>query len=114
VKPTIVGMHEAKTHLSKLVRQVEAGHEVVLESLDRPVAKIVPYAPPKATRTPGRLKGKIVSKPGFDEVPAGFEILYESCSFSSTPTPCSGGCEETERSPKPHATRSPTKRASCS
>lgn len=75
MKPIVVGMHEAKTNLSKLVKQVEAGHEVILKNYDKPVAKIVPYAPPKAKRKPGLMKGQIVIKPGFDDIPEGFEIF---------------------------------------
>jgi prevent-host-death family protein len=37
-----IGIYEAKSRLSKLVEQVEAGHEVVLTRRGRPVAKIVP------------------------------------------------------------------------
>ena len=73
----VVGMHEAKTNLSKLVKQVEAGHEVILKNYDKPVAKIVPFTAPRAKRTPGRLEGQIVIKPGFDDIPEGFEVFYE-------------------------------------
>ena len=37
-----VGIHEAKTHLSRLLRDVENGGEVVLERGGRPIARIVP------------------------------------------------------------------------
>ena len=36
-----VGVHEAKTHLSRLLRDVEKGGEVILERSGRPVARIV-------------------------------------------------------------------------
>lgn len=36
-----VGVHEAKTHLSRLLRDVEQGDEVVLERGGRPVARII-------------------------------------------------------------------------
>lgn len=39
---TEIGVHEAKTHLSKLLRQVEAGEEVVILRGGKPVAKLVP------------------------------------------------------------------------
>ena len=73
----VVGMHEAKTNLSRLVKQVQAGDEVVIKNYDKPVAKIVPFTAPRGKRTPGRLKGQIVIKPGFDDVPEGFEVFYE-------------------------------------
>jgi prevent-host-death family protein len=37
-----VGVHEAKTHLSRLLRQVMAGDEVVITRGGVPVAKLVP------------------------------------------------------------------------
>ena len=39
---TAIGIYEAKSRLSKLVEQVEAGQEVVLTRRGKPVAKIVP------------------------------------------------------------------------
>lgn len=77
MKPLVVGIHEAKTNFSKLVKQVEAGREVIVKSFDRPVAKLVPYAPPRAERKPGLLAGQITIKPGFDELPPGFEAFVE-------------------------------------
>jgi prevent-host-death family protein len=75
VKTVVVGIHEAKTNFSKLVKLVEAGQEVIVKSFDRPVAKLVPYTPPKTDRKPGLLAGRIVIKPGFDELPDGFEVF---------------------------------------
>ena len=42
---TTVTIHEAKTHLSRLVARAEAGDEVVLARGKTPVAKIVPLHP---------------------------------------------------------------------
>lgn len=39
-----VNVHEAKTHLSRLLRQVAAGEEVVIASAGRPVARLIPMA----------------------------------------------------------------------
>jgi len=41
-----VNVHEAKTHLSKLLEQVEAGGEIVIARAGTPVARLVPYARP--------------------------------------------------------------------
>jgi prevent-host-death family protein len=69
-----VNMHEAKSNLSKLVRQVEAGEEVIVSRAGQPVAKIVPYsAPAKKPRIPGSMKGTIWIAPDFDEIPEEFE-----------------------------------------
>lgn len=40
-----VTVHEAKTHMSKLLARVEAGEEIVLARGKIPVAKIVPLNP---------------------------------------------------------------------
>ena len=52
-------MHEAKTHLSRLVEEAANGEEVVIAKAGRPVAKLVPYAPPKKLREPGGWEGKV-------------------------------------------------------
>jgi prevent-host-death family protein len=70
---TIVGVYEAKTHLSKLVRRAAAGEEVIIASAGRPVAKLVPYSAPSEPRRPGMLKGRVEVGPGFDDLPPGFE-----------------------------------------
>jgi len=40
-----VSVHEAKTHLSRLLRRVEAGEEILIARGGKPVAKLVPAAP---------------------------------------------------------------------
>lgn len=69
---TIVGMYDAKTNFSRLVSRAEAGEEIVVSRAGKPVAKIVAYTAPTKPRKPGRLKGRIEIKPGFDEVPPEF------------------------------------------
>jgi prevent-host-death family protein len=49
---TEVGVHEAKTHLSRLLREVEAGGEVTIVRDGSPVARLVPV-----TRTSARVFG---------------------------------------------------------
>jgi len=59
-----VNVHEAKTHLSKLLEIVEAGEQVVIARSGKPVAKLVPFE--AQPRRPGRLKGKIKLRADFD------------------------------------------------
>lgn len=59
-----VNVHEAKTHLSRLLTRVAAGEEVVIAKSGRPVARLVPYD--RSSRKPGRLKGKVRIGPDFD------------------------------------------------
>lgn len=42
-----VGVHEAKTQFSKLLREVGEGHEITITKSGAPVARIVP-APPRS------------------------------------------------------------------
>lgn len=72
-----VGVHEAKTHLSRLLRRVAAGEEVVILRAGKPVAKIVPLKGPQR-RELGRDRGLIVIPPDFDELPEEFLAHFES------------------------------------
>jgi prevent-host-death family protein len=56
---TVVSVHEAKTHLSRLIEKVLAGEEVIVERNKQPVIKLVPAAPPKKKPLLGALKGKV-------------------------------------------------------
>ena len=59
-----VNVHEAKTHLSRLLARVEAGEEIVLSRHGRAVARLVPLA--RARRRPGAMKGRIRMARNFD------------------------------------------------
>ena len=77
MKRRVVGIHEAKTTFSKLVREVQDGGEVIVENHGKPVAKLVAYKPARAPRVPGSLRGQIEIKPGFDDLPEGFAEAFE-------------------------------------
>jgi len=53
-----VNVHEAKTHLSRLLVRVEAGEEILIARAGRPVARLVPTRRPRGRRQPGRFVGK--------------------------------------------------------
>jgi prevent-host-death family protein len=55
----IVNVHEAKTHLSRLLEQVHAGQEIILAKGGKPYAKLVPLSKTAPRRQPGRLAGRI-------------------------------------------------------
>lgn len=42
MQPTQVGIRDAKVHLSKLLKIVQQGHEIILTDRGRPVGKLVP------------------------------------------------------------------------
>lgn len=62
-----VNVYEAKTQLSRLLEQVEAGAEFVIARNGRPVARLVPLPSAPSRRTPGSLQGRIWMAPDFDE-----------------------------------------------
>jgi prevent-host-death family protein len=65
---TQVNIHEAKTHLSKLLERVEKGEEIVIARAGRPVAVLKPMAePPKEPRKLGAWKGQVWISDDFDE-----------------------------------------------
>lgn len=45
----LVTVQDAKTHLSRLLRRVEAGEEVVIARGRTPVARLVPFSEPELT-----------------------------------------------------------------
>lgn len=62
----IINIHEAKTHLSRLVDEVSAGEELTIAKSGKPLARLVPIRPPKRVRKPGFLKGKMRIASDFD------------------------------------------------
>ncbi len=62
-------IHEAKTHLSRLVERAEAGEEVVIARAGKPVARLVPFKERRGPRRPGVWRGKVRIAPDFDELP---------------------------------------------
>jgi prevent-host-death family protein len=69
-----VNVHEAKTHLSRLLERVEAGEEITLARAGRPVARIVPYAHRTEARKPGLWKGQIKLSDDWDSTEVNAEI----------------------------------------
>lgn len=60
-----VNVHEAKTHLSRLLAEVERGQPVTIARAGRPVARLVPAMTPPQ-RVLGQERGKIWIAPDFD------------------------------------------------
>lgn len=55
---TTVNIHEAKTHLSRLLEQAARGDEVLIAKAGKPIARLVPIAA-KKPRQPGIAKGRV-------------------------------------------------------
>ena len=66
---TMVNVHEAKTRLSQLLAQVEAGEEVVIARRGEPVARLV-RCKPRGKRQFGSMKGQVfIDDSFFDPLP---------------------------------------------
>ncbi len=61
-----VGVHEAKTNLSELLRRVAAGEEITITRSGQPVARIVPVRKSQQ-RTLGQDRGRFEVPDDFDE-----------------------------------------------
>jgi prevent-host-death family protein len=61
-----VNTHEAKTHLSRLLRRVAAGEEIIIANRGVPVARLVPVPPKKAPRVLGIFRGEFTVPDDFD------------------------------------------------
>ena len=68
IKVKQVNVHAAKTHLSRLLDDVEGGEEVVIARAGRPVARLIRYRSGAPARVPGLLKGHIRIAADFDEL----------------------------------------------
>ena len=56
---TSVSVHEAKTHLSRLIEQVLGGEEVVITRNKEPVVRLVREGPVRAGSRIGTMKGRL-------------------------------------------------------
>jgi len=65
--PIQVNIHEAKTHLSKLLARVKEGQEVIIAKSGKPIAKLIPIVEKPARRVLGTAKGKILVSPSFND-----------------------------------------------
>ncbi|MGD8336591.1 MAG: type II toxin-antitoxin system Phd/YefM family antitoxin [Desulfobacterales bacterium] len=74
-----VNVHEAKTHLSRLLERVAAGEEILISKAGKPMAKLTPLSKPQVNRVPGLDKGVIQIPDDFDApLPDDLLQLFES------------------------------------
>ena len=62
----VVNIRDAKTRLSKLLRRVQLGEEIVIAKAGKPVARLAPLAERVSVRKPGSAKGLISLSVNFD------------------------------------------------
>lgn len=66
---TIVNVHQAKSQLSKLMEQVEAGEEVVIARAGKPAVRLIPFIPLGAERQAGVWRNQVTIAEDFDTLP---------------------------------------------
>ena len=64
--PVQVNVHEAKTHLSRILEQAMAGEDVIIMRSGRPLVRLVPVASAPVRRKLGTAKGDFVVPDDFD------------------------------------------------
>lgn len=73
----LVNLHEAKTHLSRLVDRAIGGDEIVIARAGRPLVRLTPYVEPATPRRPGSMAGRIEMADDFDETPEWLTDAFE-------------------------------------
>ena len=69
-------IHEAKTHLSRLVERAAAGEEIIISKAGQPMARLGPIPKAPSPRKPGRWRGRVVIHEDFDELPADIAAAF--------------------------------------
>lgn len=65
-----VNVHEAKTHLSRYLEQVERGEVLIIARAGHPLARLVPYASTLPPRVLGLGQGEATIPEDFDRMAA--------------------------------------------
>jgi len=74
-----VNVHEAKTHLSRLLKRVGAGEEIIIAKAGKPVARLVPAGKSGGPRVLGSQKGRFEVPKDFDApLPGDILSTFES------------------------------------
>ena len=73
----IINMHQAKTHLSKLVKRVQEGEEIVIAKAGKPLIRLVSFEIEKKKRQPGSWSNKVKIAPDFDKLPPKFLSYFK-------------------------------------
>lgn len=64
---SVVNIHEAKTHLSRLVDEAIRGGDVIIARANKPLVKLVPVKEARPPRRLGTASGKVTIAPDFDD-----------------------------------------------
>jgi prevent-host-death family protein len=78
-----INVHEAKTHLSRILDRVSRGESVIIGKAGKPVAVLNPYVASDKPRRPGSMKGRIKISDDFDADDDLIADLFEGISSKS-------------------------------
>jgi antitoxin (DNA-binding transcriptional repressor) of toxin-antitoxin stability system len=73
----VANIHEAKTHLSRILSEVEKGEEYILARAGKAIARLSPIRRPIVTLSPGKWKGKVVVRSDFDVEDESINAAFE-------------------------------------
>lgn len=65
----VANIHEAKTHLSKLLEKALHGEEIWIAKAGKLLVQLIPYDPIKTPRKLGLMRGTMTIEDDFDELP---------------------------------------------
>jgi prevent-host-death family protein len=71
-----INVHEAKTQLSRLLEEVEAGERVVIARAGVPVAVLSPYRTAVKRRRLGLFAGQVKIHADFDDLPSDIAAAF--------------------------------------
>ncbi len=77
-----INIHEAKTHLSRILERVAGGESVIIGKAGKPVAVLSPYVAADSARKAGSMKGKIWIADDFDAADAVIADLFDGAGGS--------------------------------
>ncbi len=77
--PRTINIHEAKTHLSRLIEGAVQGEPFVIAKAGKPVVKVIAIGTPETTavRRTGFLRGQIAVPDDFDTLGAAIVDLFD-------------------------------------
>jgi prevent-host-death family protein len=80
-----VNIHEAKTHLSRLLQRVAAGEEVIIARAGVPIARLIAAGSENRSRPMGMDKDKIWIAEDFDAPDPALEALFYDAPLTTVP-----------------------------
>jgi len=78
-----INIHEAKTHLSRIIERVSNGESVIIGKAGKPVAVLSPYVASHESRKAGTMKGRIQISDDFDADDDRIADLFEGIAGKS-------------------------------